>query len=121
MAAKARLAQRPHQIAQSLIAQEVQTFVGDFKLGLLLRLAHLPARARLLRRIVRLVDTDVVLLLHALDQLLDQFIQRAVHLHLLQAFAHFFIQQIATAQRLFDGLPQIVESLLAVRNGGSYI
>ena len=85
------------------------------KLRLLLRVADLPADARLLRRIVRLVDGDVVFLLHALDQLFDQLVEFAFHLHLLQAVAHFFVEHLAVEQRLFEGAPQFVERLLAFR------
>ena len=61
-----------------------------------------------------LVDADVILLLHALNQLLDEFIQRAFHLHLLELLTHLFIQQIAVEQRLLNRAAQIVECLLAI-------
>ncbi len=61
-----------------------------------------------------IVNADVIFLLHALDQLFDQFVERAVHLHLLQLLAHFLVEQIAVQQRLLDGAAQIVERLLAV-------
>ena len=54
-------------------------------LRLRLRLADLSAHAGLPRGIVRLVDADVVFLLHALDELFDEFVERAVRLHLLEA------------------------------------
>ena len=57
---------------------------------------------------------DVVFLLHALDQLLDQLIEVAFHLHLLQALAHFLVEQIAVEQRLLDRAPQVVQRLLAL-------
>ncbi len=112
--AEARFSQRSHQIAQRLEAKKIQALVGDFKLHLRLRVAHLPADTRLLRRIVRLVDADVVFLLHALDQLLDQFIQRAFHLHLLQLLRAF-----ARPANRCSAMParwraQIVERLLAI-------
>ncbi len=74
---KARFAQRSQQIAQRLEAQEVETLVGDFELGLL-RLAGLSADARLPRGIVRLIDGNVIFLLHALDELFDQFVELAI-------------------------------------------
>ena len=115
MASEAGFAQRSHQIAQRLESEKVQALVGDFKFGLLC-LAGLPANARLLRRIVRLVDADVIFLLHALDQLLDQFVQRAIHLHLAKPLAHFLVQKISLQQCLFDGAAQIVQRLLAVEH-----
>ena len=61
---------------------------------------------------MRLVDADVVLLLHALDQLFDQFIE-LLHLHLLQPLAHLLVEQVAIEQSLLDGAAKIFESLLA--------
>ena len=113
MASEAGFAQRPHQIAQRLEAEKVQALVGDFKFGLL-SLAGLSANARLPRRIVRFIDADVIFLLHAFDQLLDQFVERAIHLHLAKPFLHFFVQQISIQQCLFDGAAQIVKRLLAI-------
>src|SRR5208283_2353361 len=74
MAAEAGLAQRSHQIAQRAEAKKVESFVGNFKSRLRLRLADLTAGGGAARRIVRLVNADVVLLLHALDELLDQLL-----------------------------------------------
>ena len=103
VASEARLAERAQQIAQRLEAEEVEALVGDLELGLLLRFAGLPADARLLRGIVRLVDRDVVFLLHALDQLLDQFIELPSSCHLLELLAHLLVEQVAVHQRLLDG------------------
>ena len=61
-----------------------------------------------------MIDADVILLLHALNQLIDEFIQRAFHLHLLQLLAHLFIEQIAVEQRLLNRAAQIVQRLLAI-------
>ena len=66
------------------------------------------------RRIRRLVDGNVVFLLHALDQLFDELVEFAIHRHLLQAFAHFLVELIAFHQRLLDGAAQVVERLLAL-------
>ncbi len=56
MTSKTRLAQRPQQIAQGFESQEVEALVGDLEPRLLLRVADLAADARLLGRIVRLID-----------------------------------------------------------------
>src|SRR5437588_8708026 len=71
MSPEAGFAQRPQQIAKGLETEEIQTLVGDLEFCLLLRLPDLPTHARLPRRIVRLINGDVVLPLHALDQFLD--------------------------------------------------
>ena len=51
-------------------------------------LPDLPANARLLRRIVGLINADVIFLLHALHELFDQFIELAFRLQLLQPLSH---------------------------------
>jgi hypothetical protein len=61
---------------------------------------------------VRLVNADVILLLHALHQLLDQLIQRSFSLHLLQLFAQLLVQQVAFEQRAFNSSLKFVERLL---------
>ena len=94
MTSKTGFSQRAHQVAQGLEAEKVQTLVGNFELGLL-GFARLAANTRLLRRVVGLIDADVVFLFHAFDQLLDEFVERPVHLHLAQALLHFFVQQIS--------------------------
>src|SRR5947207_14780936 len=68
MASEAGFAERSEEIAQSFITEKVQTLVSDFKSRLLLG-ADLPASARTFRGIVRLINADVVFLLHALDEL----------------------------------------------------
>ena len=60
-----------------------------------------------------LIDRNVVFLLHALDQLFDEFLEFTIHLHLLEPVAHFFVKHLAIEQRLFEGAFQLVESLLA--------
>ena len=64
---------------------------------------------------MRLIDTDVIFLLHTLDQLFDEFVETSIHLHLLQALPHFFVQQIAVEQSLLNRLAEIVERLFARR------
>src|SRR5208282_4623419 len=115
MTSKTRLAQRPQQIAQRFESQKVEALVGDLELRLLLRLAYLPPHARSLGRIMRLIDRNIVFLLHALDQLLDQLFKFSLHLHLLQTVAHFLIKHLAVKQRLFESAFQFVERLLALR------
>src|ERR1035437_3584299 len=115
MASKTRLAQRPQQIAQRLESQKIEALVGDLELRLLLCAADLSTDARLLGRIMWLIDRNVVFLLHALDQLLDQLFEFALHLHLLEPVAHFLVKHLAIEQRLLEGAFQLIEGLFAVR------
>jgi len=78
--------------------------------------AELAADARRAGRIWRLIDGDVIFLLHALDQLFDKFVELTVHGHLLQTLAHFVIEGIAIHEGLLDGALEIVECLLAFRH-----
>ena len=64
---------------------------------------------------MRLVNRDVIFLLHALDQLLDQLFEFALHLHLLQPVAHFFVKHLAIEQRLFESASQLIQRLFPVR------
>src|ERR1700686_1406528 len=72
MTSKTPFPERTQEIAQGFESQEVEALVGDLELRLLLRVADLSAHARLLRGIMRLIDRNIVFLLHALDQLLNQ-------------------------------------------------
>ena len=85
-----RFTQGPHEVTQSFEAEEIQTLIRDLE-ARLLRLPDLPTDAGLFRRIMPLVNADVILLLHALDQLFDQFIE-LLHLHLLQPLAHLLVE-----------------------------
>ena len=70
MPSKARLAERAQQISQRLESEKVETLVGNLKLGLL-RLTGLPSNTGFPRRVVRVVDRNVVFLLHSFDEFLD--------------------------------------------------
>ncbi len=63
---------------------------------------------------MRLVDRDVVFLLHALDELLDQFVELAVGHHLLDLLAQILVEHFAVEQRVLDGAPEFLERLLAL-------
>ncbi len=113
VAAEVRFTQRAQQIAQRTEAEEVESFVGDFEAGLRLRVADLAAGGRTARRIVRLIDVDVVFLLHALDELLDQ-IFHLLRAHVLDLLAHLLIEHVAVEQRFGDGLAKVFQRLLRV-------
>src|SRR5947207_6511540 len=102
MPPKARFAERAQQVAQRLEAEEVETLVSNFKLGLL-RLASLAANARLPRGIVRLVNRNVIFLLHALDEFLDKLIELPVRDHLFNLLAQVLVEHLPVHQRLLDG------------------
>src|ERR1700677_2717228 len=67
VASEAGLAERAEQIAQRSEAEEIETLVGYFKLGLGSVFAELAAYAGGARGIWWLIDGDVVFLLHALN------------------------------------------------------
>ena len=113
VAAEAGLAERAHQVAQGAEAEEVESLVGDFEARLRLRLAYLAAGGGAAGGIVRLVHADVVFLLHALDELLDQLL----HLfgaHVFDLLAHLVVEHVAVEQRLSDGLAQVFQRLFHV-------
>ncbi len=94
MAAEARFAQRAHQVTQRAEAKEVEALVGNLEARLRLRLSNLPARGGAARWIVRLVNADVIVLLHALDELLDQLLH-LLGAHVLDVLAHLLIEHVA--------------------------
>ena len=108
MAAKAGFTERSEKIAQSFVPKEIQTLIGDFKSRLLLCLADLASDAGSLGRIVRLVNADVIFLLHALDEFVDQIVERTFGLHLLKLLAQLVIQHLTFEQGAFDGALEIV-------------
>jgi hypothetical protein len=65
---------------------------------------------------VGLVDRDVILLLHALDQLLDQFIQLSLGHHLLDLLAQILVEHLTIQQRLLDGALEVIEGVLSLRH-----
>ena len=81
----------------------------------LLRLAGLTADARLASWIMRLIDRNVVFLLHALDEFFDQLIELPVGHHLLDLLAEILVEHLAIEQRLLDRALQIVERVLVLR------
>ncbi len=113
VASEAGFAQRSQQIAQGAKAQKVEALVGDFEARLRLRVADLATRGRGSRGIVRLIDGDVVFLLHALDELLDQLLE-LLAAHVLNLLAHLLVEHVAVEQRLGDRLAQVVQRLLGV-------
>src|SRR5215510_1428183 len=68
MPAEAGAPKRAQQVPQGLEAEEVEALVGDLEARLGLCVAGLPGCGRGARRVVRLVNGDEILLLHALDE-----------------------------------------------------
>src|SRR6266498_620422 len=108
MPAETRFSQRSQKVPQSLVSKKIQALIGDFEPRLLLRFADLAANARTFCRIMRLVNAEVIFLLHALDELLDQFFERSFALHLLQLLAKFIRKQITSEQRLLHRAAQVI-------------
>ncbi len=115
MASKARFAQRPEQVAQGLEPEEVETLVGDLE-PRLLRLAGLSTGAGRPRRVWRLINRNVVFLLHTLDELLDQFVELPFGLHSLDLFPQILVEHFVVHQRLFNRAPEFIESLFPLRH-----
>ena len=63
---------------------------------------------------MRLIDGDVIFLLHPLDQLFDQLIQLAVCGHLLDLLPQILVEHFAIHERLLDGPLQFVQRLFAL-------
>jgi hypothetical protein len=80
----------------------------------LLTFSGLPASAGRSRRVRRLVDRNVVFLLHPLDELFDQFVELPVGGHLLDLFPQVLVEHLPVHQRLLDGALEFVERLLAL-------
>jgi hypothetical protein len=78
-----------------------------------LRVADLTAGCGSARGIVRLIDVDVVFLLHALDELLDELLQ-LLAAHVLDLLAHLLVEHVAVQQGVGDRLAQVFQSLLRV-------
>ena len=60
---------------------------------------------------------NVVLLLHALDELVDQLVQLAVLGHLLDFLLHLAIEKVSRFQRLAQRLAQVLHGVLAIELG----
>ena len=98
------LAQRPQQLAQRLVAQEVHALVGDFEPRLTVAFA-LPLT------LFGLLGVDEVLLLHLFDDLVDQLFH-LVRRQLVELLLRFLVEQLARLQRLPDRLPQVFHRLV---------
>ena len=61
-----------------------------------------------------IVNAYVVFLLHALNELLDECIERSVHLHLLETLAHLFVDGVAFEQGLFNGAAELIQRVFTV-------
>ena len=81
---------------------------------MLLGVSELSADAGLPGGIVRLINGDVVFLLHSLDELLNEFVQLTFGLHLLQLLAHLLVEQFAFQQCLLEHAAQFLQGLLAL-------
>ena len=111
---EARFAERPQQIAQGAESQEVESLVGNFEARLGLGLADLAAYRGTARRVVWLIDADVVFLLHAIDELFDKLLE-LLGTHRLDLLPQLLVQHVAVHQRFSDSVAQIVERLLVQR------
>ena len=79
---------------------------------MLLGLAYLPADVGLSRLVVGLIDGDVILLLHAVDQFFEQLLEGTFRLHLFQSLFGLLVEELAVHQCLRDRLLQPLHRLL---------
>jgi hypothetical protein len=123
--AGAAVPERPEQIAQRLVAQEIQRFVGDLELDPLAVLAvagALGAALPLLLEIRRLCDVPGFL--HTLDDLLNQLLELLPHLLLVavRRIAEQLLEQIgrkdaAAEQRFENRVVQRLQGAVVVVGG----
>src|SRR5215472_1411016 len=106
MPPETRLPKRSQEVSQRLESQKIETLVRNLE-SRLLRFSLLSANAGLPRRIVRFIHRDVILLLHALDELFDHLLELAVGDHLLNLLPQILIKHFAVEQRVLDGLSQV--------------
>src|SRR6185437_154657 len=104
MPAEVGPAQGPEQFAQSFVPQEVHALVRDLE-------ARVAFAAHLALPALRLLRIDVVLLLHLLDDLVDELF----HLlggEILELLLRLFVEHLSRFQRLPNGLAQILHRLV---------
>ncbi len=56
-------------------------------------------------------DADVIVLLHAVDEVLDQLVELAIYLHFVKLLAHLLVEEIAFHQGALDGAAEVVQRL----------
>ena len=106
MAAERGAAERAEQIAEGLVAEEVHALVGDFEAGV----------GRCLRRsdlrLGGLFGVEEVLVLHALDDFVDELFDLAV-VEVVELLLCVFVEELAGFERLADGFAEVFHGLLA--------
>jgi hypothetical protein len=113
---KARFAQRPHQIAQRFEAQKVQALVGHLEADVvtIAAIPHLPVRLVNPRRPILRHRGDVILPLHPLHQLVNQFVQRALGHHPVQQLARLAVKKVTRLEHAPQRLAQIVHRMVQI-------
>ena len=117
--AEAALAERPEQIAQRAVAEEVERLVGDFELHGRLIGAGAAARAALALAFEVGRRGDIPLLAHALDDLLNQFLELGAGLFLIavsriaeQPLDRFVRQHATVEERIQNRVVQRLHGLV---------
>ena len=103
-----RPAQRPQQIAQRLIAEEVHALVGHFEPRFCLRIALIAFTG-----CGRLFGVQKILVLHALDDLVDQLFY-LVRLQRVELLLRIFVENFTRFERLLDRLAQALHRVVHV-------
>ena len=107
MAAEVGFAQGAEEFAKSFVAEEVHAFVGDFEAGLAVAVALLALT------IFGLLGVDEVLLLHFLDDLVDEFFD-LLSVELVEFLLSFFVEELAGLESLTDGFAEVFHGLVAI-------
>ena len=119
VAPEAAAAERAQQILQRLEAQKIERFVGDLELHLGVRAGARAAGGR----VRGILDADLPLVHHLLDQVVEQLLH-LLRRQLLQALHHLLhgvvIEQLAALQRLLNGLLEIFQRVLVPLAAGMY-
>ncbi len=106
VAAEVGFAEGAEEFAESFVAEEVHAFVGDFEAGVF-------GGAGFALALVGHLGVDEVLLLHFLDDLVDEFFD----LLLVEGFVFLlglFVEEFAGFEGLADGFAEVVHGLVAV-------
>jgi hypothetical protein len=111
------LSKRPEKIAQCLEAEEVEALVSDFKARFGLRAVR-GADAGISRVGTRAAEGDEVLLVHALDELVDEIVELALGHHLVELPAQILVKKLAILKSAAESLTQIVEIVVELAEVG---
>ncbi len=107
VAAEVGFAEWAEEFAEGFVAEEVHALVGDLEAGFAVAVALLALA------FCGLLGVDEVLLLHLLDDLVDEFFD-LIFGEGFVFFLGFFVEEFAGVERLLDGLAKVLHGLVAI-------